>query len=358
MQQPLILVLNPGSTSTKLAVFKATRRLSEWTHSHLDEIENPQESMIKMAEQRLTGILKDLHERGYDPEEIQVIVARGGLLKPLKGGVYEINEKMVEDLANCTYGRHQSNLGAIMAWNMASGKDKRIYIVNPVVVDELSEVARISGHPEIPRRSIFHALNQKAVAAKVSERIGKSYTTARLIVVHAGGGVSVGAHLNGRVVDVNNALEGEGTFTPERTGSLPLLDFLRYVQQRGMNLEQVQQMITRTGGISAYLGTKDCREIEKRIQEGDSRAELIYRAFVYQIAKDIGALATAVFKGRLDAIALTGGISGGRLFRKWLKQHVGFLAPVYLYPKTSEMEALAMGAWEVWTRKRRPAVYQ
>ncbi|HUU28729.1 MAG TPA: butyrate kinase [archaeon] len=354
---PLILVLNPGSTTTKLAVYRGPRRVTEWTKSHLHEVDDSTETMIQLAEERVPDILDDLSRRGYDPEEIQMIVARGGLLKPLQGGVYEVNEKMVEDLAKCAYGRHQSNLGGLMAWRIATSKGKKSYVVNPVVVDELSPVARISGHPGIPRKSIFHALNQKAVAAKVCAKISKPYKSARLIVVHAGGGVTVGAHFRGRVVDVNNGLEGEGPFSPERTGSLPLLDFLRFVSEKGLSLSQVQQIVTRNSGMSAYLGTKDCREIEKRIKEGDPRARLIYKAFVYQVAKEIGALAAAVFKGRLDAIILTGGIAGGAYFRRWIRDHVGFLAPVFSYPRTSEMESLAMGGWEIWRKKIKPAAY-
>ncbi len=358
MRRPLILVLNPGSTSTKLALFRGPRLKSEWIHYHLDERDVFSKPMEQIAEARVPAILGDLQDNGYEPGDIDLVIARGGLLKPLKGGVYRVNKRMVRDLADCTYGRHASNLGAIMALKIAGDQGKKSFIVNPVVVDELSPVAKISGHPEIRRRSIFHALNQKAVAQKVCKKIGKPYNKARLIVVHAGGGVSVGAHLRGRVVDVNNALEGEGTFTPERTGGLPLLDFLRYINGKGMEFKQVQALVSKNSGIQAYLGTRDCHEIEKRIRNGDSRARLIYRAFVYQVAKDIGALVAGVFKGRLDAIVLTGGIANGATFRKWVREHVNRIAPVYAYPKTSEMEALAAGGWEVWTSKMRPATYK
>jgi butyrate kinase len=358
MRRPLILVLNPGSTSTKLAIFRGPRLESEWTHWHLDEKDDFSKPMERIATDRVPDILGDVQDKGYQSGDIDLVVARGGLLKPLKGGVYRVNEKMVRDLADCAYGRHASNLGAIMAWKIAGEPGKKSFIVNPVVVDELSPVAKVSGHPEITRKSIFHALNQKAVAEKVCKKIGKPYNKARLIVVHAGGGVSVGAHLRGRVIDVNNALEGEGTFTPERTGGLPLLDFLRYINDKGLNFKQAQALVSKNSGIQAYLGTRDCREIEKRIRNGDSRARLIYRAFAYQVAKDIGALAASVFKGRLDAIVLTGGIAGGAMFRSWLREHVSFIAPVYVYPKTSEMEALAAGAWQAWTNKVRPATYR
>ena len=358
MRRPLILVLNPGSTSTKLALFRGPSLESAWTHWHLDEKDDFSKPMERIAANRVPDILSDVRDKGYQSSEIDLVVARGGLLKPLKGGVYRVNEKMVRDLAGCAYGRHASNLGAIMAWKIASKPGKKSFIVNPVVVDELSPVAKVSGCPEITRKSIFHALNQKAVAQKVCKRIGKPYNQARLIVVHAGGGVSVGAHLRGRVVDVNNALEGEGTFTPERTGGLPLLDFLRYINEKGLNFKQAQALVSKNSGIQAYLGTRDCQEIEKRIRNGDTKARLIYRAFAYQVAKDIGALAASVFKGRLDAIVLTGGIAGGAMFRTWLREHVGFIAPVHVYPKTSEMEALAAGAWQAWTNKVRPSVYR
>jgi butyrate kinase len=279
-------------------------------------------------------------------------------LKPLKGGVYRVNRKMVEDLAGCIYGRHLSNLGAIMALKLVVGSGKKAYVVNPVVVDELAPVARISGLPAVSRRSIFHVLNQKAIAARVAKRLGKDYRSARLIVVHAGGGVSIGAHQNGKVVDVNNALEGEGPFTPERSGGLPLLDFLRYVKSKDMDVSQVQDEITRNSGFMAYLGTKDCREIENRIKNGDSRARLYYRAFVYQVAKDIGALAASVFNGRVDAVVLSGGIAAGSYFKRWMKKHVGFLGPVFVYPRNNEMEALAIGGWEVWKGKTRAKTYR
>ncbi|MBN2290402.1 MAG: butyrate kinase [Candidatus Glassbacteria bacterium] len=358
MRTPLIFVINPGSTSTKLAVFKGLRRRLEWSHSHLRENEVYYSSMKELAGLRTAGILEDLAVKGYHPGDFDLAVARGGLLKPLRGGVYRVNRKMVEDLAACIYGRHLSNLGAIMAQRMVAGRGGKAYVVNPVVVDELAPVARISGLPAIARRSIFHALNQKAIAARVASRLGKDYRSARLIVVHAGGGVSVGAHLDGKVVDVNNALEGEGPFSPERSGGLPLLDFLRYVMDNGLDLHQAQHLITRNSGLAAYLGTKDCREIERRVREGDPRARLCYRAFVYQVAREIGALAASVFNGRVDAVVLSGGIAAGGYFRRWLKKHVGFLGPVYAFPRTGEMEALAAGGWEVWMGKTRARTYR
>jgi butyrate kinase len=358
MRTPLIFVINPGSTSTKLAVFRGLRRQLEWTHNHLEESQTYYSSMKELANLRVRAILEDLGRKGYSPEAFDLVVARGGLLKPLKGGVYRVNRKMAEDLAGCIYGRHLSNLGAIMALKLVVGSGKKAYVVNPVVVDELAPVARISGLPAVSRRSIFHVLNQKAIAARVAKRLSKDYRSTRLIVVHAGGGVSIGAHLNGKVVDVNNALEGEGPFTPERSGGLPLLDFLRYVKSKDLDISQVQDEITRNSGFMAYLGTKDCREIEDRIKNGDSRARLYYRAFIYQVAKDIGALAASVFNGRVDAVVLSGGIAAGSYFRRWMKKHVGFLGPVFVYPRNNEMEALAIGGWEVWKGKIRAKTYR
>jgi len=358
MRTPLIFVINPGSTSTKLAVFRGLRCQLEWTHNHLDESQTYCSSMKELANLRVHAILEDFGRKGYSPEAFDLVVARGGLLKPLKGGVYRVNRKMAEDLAGCIYGRHLSNLGAIMAFKLVAGRGKKAYVVNPVVVDELAPVARISGLPAVSRRSIFHVLNQKAIAARVAKRLGKDYRSARLIVVHAGGGVSIGAHLNGKVVDVNNALEGEGPFTPERSGGLPLLDFLRYVKSKDLDITQVQDEITRNSGFMAYLGTKDCREIENRIKNGDPRARLYYRAFVYQMAKDIGALAASVFNGRVDAVVLSGGIAAGSYFRRWMKKHVGFLGPVFVYPRNNEMETLAIGGWEVWKGKTRAKTYR
>lgn len=352
-----ILVVNPGSTSTKLAVYRGHRQVIEWNRNHLGEEDDPSENIWDIARRRLADIRKDLDEKGYDPSGFDVVVARGGLLKPLKGGVYRVNEKMVEDLVSCRYGRHLSNIGAVMA-RILIDRSSEAYIVNPVVVDELSDVARVSGHPDIERKSVFHALSQKAVAAQAAAKLHKTYDEARLIVVHAGGGVSVGAHILGRVVDVNNALDGDGPFSPERAGSLPMLQFYRYAHDRKMTPETAAHELTRRSGLKAYLGTSDCREIEERIGRKDPQADLYYRAFVYQVAKEVGALAAAVFRGQVDAIVLTGGIAAGSYFRRWLKAYVGFLGPVIAYPDTSEMDALAMGALDAFEGRIRVRNYR
>ena len=352
-----ILVINPGSTSTKLAVYRGHSQVTEWSRDHLSEKNSPEDNIWDIARRRLSDIRRDLKEKGYDASGFDVVVSRGGLLKPLRGGVYRINEKMVDDLVSCRYGRHLSNTGAVMA-RILIDKGSKAYIVNPVVVDELSDVARISGHPEIERKSIFHALSQKAVAAQAAQKLNMSYDEARLIVVHAGGGVSVGAHIRGRVVDVNNALDGDGPFSPERAGSLPMLQFYNHAYGKGMEPEAVAHELTRCGGLKAYLGTNDCREIEERIKQKDRDADLYYRAFVYQVAKEVGALAAAVFRGQLDAIVLTGGITAGSFFRRWLKAYVGFLGPVIAYPDTSEMDALATGALDAFEGRVRVRNYR
>ena len=341
--QPTILVINPGSTSTKIAVFRGMKCLFETELKHDAMALAAFEHFSGQVEYRLKELKKFLLEHAVNLQEVDVFIGRGGLLRPLASGVYRINDQMLDDLRECRHGEHASNLGAILAMEFARPTGKPAYIANPVVVDELSPVARITGHPDVTRRSVFHALSHKAVAAKAAAKLGKPYEKCNLIVAHLGGGITIGAHEKGRVVDVNNALDGEGPFSPERTGALPLLSFYGYCHEQNWTRARVQKFITREGGLLAHLGTNDCEEIEKRVAAKDPKFTRVYDAFVYQVAKSIGAMAAAL-SGKVDAIVLTGGIVRAKIFVKKLTDRVRFIAPVYAIMQNSEMEALAGAA--------------
>jgi butyrate kinase len=340
---PTILVINPGSTSTKIAVFRGHKACFETELRHDVQVLSTFEGIDDQVSYRRQAMLRALEKNGFALPDIDLFIGRGGLLRPLTSGVYQVNDSMLADLRSCHYGDHASNLGAILAHEFAHQTHRTALIANPVVVDELSDVARVTGHPDVPRRSIFHALSQKAVAAKAAKRLRKAYDKCNLIVAHLGGGVTIGAHQRGRVIDVNNALDGEGPFSPERTGAVPALPFYRYCHERNMTVAQVQKFIARSGGLLSHLGTNDCRVIEQKVAAGDARHALIYEAFVYQVAKAIGSMAAAL-SGKVDAIVLTGGVVRGRIFLRELKKMVRFIAPVYAIVKNSEMEALATAA--------------
>ncbi len=346
--QPSILVINPGSTSTKIALFAGTRCRFESELQHEREALAQFDGIIAQCGLRRQALMGFLEQHEVSVTQIDVFIGRGGLLRPLQSGVYAVDDAMLSDLRNCRYGEHASNLGAILADEFARAAGKRAYIANPVVVDELSDIARVSGHPDLPRRSIFHALSQKAVARKAAAKIGKPYEKCNLIVAHLGGGITIGAHERGRVVDVNNALDGEGPFSPERTGAVPALPLYRYATERNMSVADVQKFMTRNGGLLAHLGTNDCRLVEEKVAAGDAKFTLVYDAFVYQVAKAVGAMAAAL-SGKVDAIVLTGGVVRGQLFVRKLKNRVRFIAPVFAIVKNSEMEALATAAFQTYT---------
>jgi len=354
--RPNIFVINSGSTSTKVALFAGDRCVFEedLTHARKDLARFP--DIMDSEAFRRAAAEDALARHGVALDRIDAFVGRGGLLRPVPGGTFKVNQRMLRDLRSCKHGRHASNLGGPIAWDLARRVGAPAYIANPVVVDELDDVARISGHPDIPRRSVFHALSQKAVGRKVAAKLGRPYEKLNLIIVHLGGGVTVGAHRRGQVVDVTNGLEGEGPLTPERTGSLPLLPFLQYVLDRGLSYAQAEELVTRNGGLVAHLGTNDCKRIEGKALAGHRKSGLIYQAFVYQVAKAIGAMAT-VLAGKVDAIVVTGGVARGRLFRRELRKRVRFLAPVHVIVKNSEMEALALAGLDVVTGRASAKVY-
>jgi len=341
MSEQLILVINPGSTSTKIAVTDVkNERHFQKTIRHSTEEIGKYEKISDQYEFRKQVILDSLKTEHIDLNHFVAVIGRGGLCKPIPSGLYEVNEKMKHDVRNSHLGEHASNLGCLIADDIAKELNIKAFIADPVVVDELDPIARIAGHPEFERISIFHALNQKAVARKYAKSVNMSYRDLNLIVVHLGGGITVGAHRKGLVVDVNQGLDGEGPFSPERSGTLPSGQMATLCFSGNYTLKQVKKMITGKGGCSAYLGTNDAMEIEKRMQSGDEKAALIYEAMAYQVSKEVGACAS-VLKGEVNAILLTGGIAYDVTFVQWIKERVSFIAPVFIYPGEDEMQALS-----------------
>ncbi len=352
-----ILVINPGSTSTKIAVFDDETEIFKVNISHpLEEIQK-YSRIIEQFSFRKEVIMKELERAGISRESLKAVVGRGGLLRPIPGGTYLITEKMLEDLKAEVQGEHASNLGAMIAHTIASELNIPAYIVDPVVVDEMEEIARITGLPMIRRRSILHALNQKKVARQAAHDLGKPYDELNLIVVHLGGGISVGAHKKGRVVDVNNALNGDGPFAPERAGSLPAADLVALCFSGQYTQAEIKKLLAGKGGIVAHLGTNDMRVVEERIKNGDQKAALILEAMAYNVAKWIGAMAT-VFEGQVDAIVLTGGLAYYQDFVEMIKNRCSFIAPVKVYPGEDEMRALLEGALRVLRGEEKAKIYE
>ena len=291
-------------------------------------------------------IMKVLKENNIDVNSLDAIVGRGGMLRPIPGGTYEVTDKLLEDLKVGVSGQHASNLGGILAHEIAKEVGIKSFIVDPVVVDELQDIARISGMPELPRRSIFHALNQKAVAKRYAKENNKKYDELNLVVVHMGGGVSVAAHKNGQVIDVNNTLDGDGPFSPERAGSVPVGDLVKLCFSGKYTESEVYSKIVGKGGYVAYLNTNDVRDVLKAIEEGDNHAKLIFDAFIYQISKAIGEM-SVVLKGKVDTIILTGGIAYSPVVINAIKENVNWISNLTVYPGEDELLALAQGAIRV-----------
>lgn len=351
-----ILIINPGSTSTKIGVYEDETQLMEETLRHSTEEIAKYPSIYEQKDFRKDVILNVLKEKNIDLASIQVVVGRGGMLKPIPGGTYATSDNLIEDLKVGVQGQHASNLGGILAREIADQIGVPSYIVDPVVVDELADIARISGHPDFQRVSIFHALNQKAVAKRYAKEIGKPYEDLNLIVVHMGGGVSVGAHDHGRVVDVANALDGDGPFSPERSGGLPSGALMKLCFSGKYTQAEVSKMISGNGGFNAYLGTNDMRDVIKMSNEGNEKARLVQDAFHYQLAKEIGSMAV-VLGGKVDQIILTGGIAYGKETQDALKAAVGFLGGITVYPGEDELLALAQGALRVLNGEEKAKEY-
>jgi butyrate kinase len=346
MSEFLILVINPGSTTTKISVFKNENEIFTDTITH--KIEDLAR-FNKASDQdlyRMEMIVRTLRQHKIAIEKLSAVVGRGGLLRPIEGGTYTVNEQMIADLKRGIQGDHPSNCGGLIAYAISKTIGCFAFIVDPVVVDELQAEARISGMPLIPRKSIFHALNQKAVAREAADKLNKSYFDSNLIVCHMGGGVTVGVHKNGRVIDVNNGLDGDGPFSPERSGAVPVGDLVKACYSGDYTQPDMKKLIKGHGGMVAYLGTNDLREVEKKVVKGDEKSWLIINAMAYQIAKEIGAAAT-VLSGKIDIIVLTGGLAKSDSFVEKVKSRIDFMADVMVIPGEQEMKALALGGLRV-----------
>lgn len=351
-----ILVINPGSTSTKIGVFEDTTLLFDETLRHSTEEIAKYPTVIDQKDFRKDIIVSFLKEKNFDIKSLNLIVGRGGLLKPIPGGTYEVTDDLIVDLKSCVRGEHASNLGGILAREIADEIGVKSYIVDPVVVDEMEEVARLSGLPDVPRTSIFHALNQKAVAKRYAAETGKAYEDLNLIVVHLGGGVSVGPHKNGKVIDIFNALDGDGAFSPERAGSVPSGGLVKLCYSGKYTEKEMMKKLVGNGGFNAYLGTNDMREVNKLVESGDEKAKLVREAFIYNLSKNIGAMA-AVLCGKVDQIIVTGGIAYNEWVINELKKYCGWIADFTVYPGEDELLALAQGGLKVYNGEETAKIY-
>ena len=357
MAKILILAINPGSTSTKFAVYEDEKPLLVKTLRHSVEEMSKYKNIIDQFDFRKGLIIEALVEEGIEVDSIKHIIGRGGLTYSMESGVYKVNNLMLEHARAGVMGQHASNLGPLLADYIALQiPNARAFIADPVVTDELEPIARVSGHPKFERLSIFHALNQKAIARLHARKSGKAYEEMNLVVAHLGGGISVGAHRKGRVVDVNNALNGEGPFSPERSGSLPVGQVIEICFSGKYTKDQIQRMVVGEGGYVAYLGTNNALDVQKAGEAGDAKASFIQEALGYQVAKMIGEM-VVVLEGNVDAILLTGGLAHNRVLTSYIIRKTGFLAPVLVYPGEDELEALAMNALRVARGETCPREY-
>lgn len=341
-----MLIINPGSTATKIAVYDNEIPVFEKTIRHDAKNLNIFCNIIDQYEYRKRAILETLDNEGMNISKLKAVCGRGGLLRPVEGGTYAVNDAMLEDLKAGFSGQHASNLGGILAYEIASGLNIPAFIVDPVVTDELEPIARVSGFSLLERKSIFHALNQKAAARRAAKELGKKYQGLNLIVAHMGGGITVGVHQNGKVIDVNNGLHGEGPFSPERAGTVPAGDLISLCYSGEFEKEELMKYLVGQGGLVGYLGTDNPVEVEKRIKSGDEKARLIYEALAYQVAKEIGAAASVLY-GKVDGIVLTGGLACWEEFVQRITDRINWIADVIVQPGENELRALAEGTLRV-----------
>lgn len=356
MSREYILVINPGSTSTKVALYKDGKEYRVKNLSHSAEDLKKFTKITEQHDYRAEVIESWIREEGVQTSQLKAVVGRGGLLRPMPSGAYKVTEKMIVDLKVGIQGEHASNLGGLIAKAIADSEGIQAFIVDPVAVDEFEDIARVSGMPQIKRKSLSHALNIKAVAYRVAKQLDRKLEDLNLILVHLGGGISVAPLRGGRIIDVNNANE-MGPFSPERTGSLPVGDLAKMCFSGEYTLDQIKKKISGQGGIVAYLGTNDVREVEKMINDGDAKAKLILEAMAYQVAKEIGAMAT-VLEGKIDAIVLTGGISHSNMITSLVEERVKFIAQVLRHPGEDELQALAEGAERVLSGQITAKIYE
>lgn len=352
----LMLIINPGSTSTKFAIFEDDKSLFEKTIRHPLEDFKDCPGVKDQKSIRMRYVLDAMKENGFSPEKLDAVVGRGGITKPLNSGTYAVNDEMIKDLQSGAASAHASCLGGLMADDIAKQYKIPSFIVDPVVVDELEPIARLTGIPEIKRTSVFHALNAKAVARVCASELGMNYDDARFVVAHLGGGVTVSTHRYGRVIEISHGIDGQGPITPERCGTVPVQGIVDMCFSGKYTKEQISAYCQKSGGIKAYLGLNDMREVEALIDKGDANALLIYDAMAYSICKEIGAQC-AVLEGRVDAIILTGGLAYSKRFCGMIKQRVDSFAPIHVYPGEFEMEALAAGGLRVLRGEEKAATY-
>lgn len=351
-----ILAINPGSTSTKVALYDEERPLLESTLRHSTEEVSRFSDVIDQLDWRRGLILATLRDNGFDIGGLSAVIGRGGLIRPVTAGVYEVNSRMRYDLRHAQM-KHACNLGGLLAAQIAHMAKVKAYIADPPVVDEMDDVARITGMPMCPRKPIFHALNQKAIARLHCERQGCVYEQSNLIVAHMGGGISVAAHCQGRIIDVNNALDGDGPFAPDRAGNIPSAELIKTCFSGKYTKDELLKFISSKGGLVALLGTNSVIQVMERIRKGDERARKVLDAMCYNISKQIGAMAAAM-SGKVDGILLTGGIAFNEPIVDSIRERCSFIAPVWVYPGENELEALVINALVVLRGVIRPKVYE
>ncbi|MBS9347910.1 butyrate kinase [Listeria welshimeri] len=351
-----VLTINHGSTSTKLAVYQGDKVLFEETVRHTMQEFADFNNVQEQFDFRWQVLRRVMDAFGYDVNNLDAVVGRGGLLRPVAGGTYMVTEKMLADLKTNKYGEHASNLGAMLAKKLADTLDIPSFIVDPVVVDEMQPIARFSGNELIARKSIFHALNHKAAGRKIAKKLGSDYEKLNFVIAHLGGGISVAAHRQGKAVDVNNALDGDGPFSPERSGSLPMNDFLEACFSGKWNKRELHDLIIGRGGMISYLGTNSMLEVEAKVKAGDEKAIQAFDAMAYQVSKEIGACST-VLHGKIDAIILTGGLARSDLFTSKIIEQTNWIASVIIEPGEDELEALNSGVQRVLAGLEKEKLY-
>lgn len=353
---PKILVINPGSTSLKIAIFEKDKLILKKIAKHDTNVIRQFKTVFDQLDFRLNIVLDFIKAENINLKDIDIFVGRGGLIRPLESGTYLVNEEMIDDLVSGKYGIHACNFGGIIASRLAKTVNKEAYIVDPVIIDEFDEVARVSGYKGIERHSVFHALNQKAIAKRYSEEHHKIYSDLSLIVAHLGAGISVGWHKQGRVVDVNCALGGDGPFSPERAGDLPIFDLIDLCYANKFTKEEIKNELVTKGGLISYLDTYNGIEISQMIKDGNSEALLYLKAMAYQIAKEIGGL-YFVAKGKIDVIILTGGLAYNNHLISFIKEYLPDFINLVIYPGEDEMSALAFGVLRVFEGKEEVKTY-
>ncbi|HNW75860.1 MAG TPA: butyrate kinase [Bacteroidales bacterium] len=358
MPKRVILTINPGSTSTKIALFHSNEQILLKNIKHPVEELDRFQHIIDQFSYRKDMILKELENANIDFHSIEIIVGRGGLVKPIQSGVYQVNERLKEDLRIGVQGQHASNLGGLIADDLAKNiPGARAFIADPVVVDELESITRLTGIPQINKHCVFHALNHKAIGRIYASSIGRKYEELNLIIAHLGGGISVGAHRKGKVIDVNQALDGDGPFTPERSGTLPVGDLVRLCFSGKYTREEILKLITGKGGFVAYLGTNNACEVEKMAHEGNTLAMQVLDALAYQVAKEIGAM-SVVLEGKVDAILITGGMAHSNGLVAFIRKMTEHIAHIEVYPGEDEMRALAMNGLRVLEGEEALKIYE